>query len=279
MQLTRSSFTHRGFELSYLDSAPKDNKRPVVLLLHGFPDSAEMWQPQIEALHAEGYRCIAPDTLGNGYSDIAPKVKDYNAISIAGDHRALLDHLGIQKASVVGHDWGAAVAWLVAAYHPEYVEKLVVISVGHPTAYARGEWRQKVLGWYTFFFQLRGISELLIKQAVNGRRLFKKLEIFQMHPDLNEVAERMNAPGRLTAGINIYRAAATSLLFQAQPPVSCPTLGIWSDGDLFLVESQMTESEQYVNGPWRYERLSGGHWLPIEQPERISQLIIEHLQT
>ncbi|MGB1580073.1 MAG: alpha/beta fold hydrolase [Nevskiales bacterium] len=278
MKPTRNSFSHRGFALSYLDSAPNDNKRPVVMLLHGFPDSAEMWQPQIAALHAAGYRCIAPDTLGNGHSEIAPRVRDYNPVKIASDHAALLEHLGIEKASVVGHDWGAAVAWLVAGHHPESVDKLVVISVGHPTAYARGEFRQKLLGWYTFFFQLRGLSEWIVKQAVNDRSFFGKLYIFQSHPQIEEVAERMNAPGRLTAGINIYRAAVSSVLFQKQPSVSAPTLGIWSDQDYFLVESQMTESEKYVNASWQYLRLSGEHWLPIEQPERINELLLGHLQ-
>ena len=105
LQPVRAGFEHRGFTLSYLDSSPDDPHRPVVLLLHGFPDEASMWQPQMAALHAAGYRGVAPDTLGCGQSDMAPRVRDYHCVKIAGDHVALLNHLGIDKAHVVGHDW------------------------------------------------------------------------------------------------------------------------------------------------------------------------------
>jgi pimeloyl-ACP methyl ester carboxylesterase len=104
---TRQGFVNRGLRLSYLDSAPGDTARPVVLLLHGFPDSAQMWVSQIQALHDAGYRCLAPDTVGCGQSQIAPRRSGYNARTIIEDHRELLRHLGIGKCHVVGHDWGA----------------------------------------------------------------------------------------------------------------------------------------------------------------------------
>ncbi len=274
MEVARKSFEHRGFKLSYLDSAPADLKRPAVLLLHGFPDSSDMWQPQIEALHGAGYRCIAPDTLGCGQSDMAPRVRDYNTVKIAGDQVALLDHLGVDKAHVVGHDWGGMIAWFFAAHFPQRIDRLVVLSMGHPMAYARAGMRQKGMAWYTAFFQLPGLSEKLL--AGEGRLSLR--QVFRSHPQMDEVMQRLRQPGRMTAALRLYRAAIRPVLLQRQPNVCVPTLGVWSDADRFLTEEQMTDSGNYVDGPWRYERLRGHHWVPLEQPERINELILAHLR-
>ncbi len=270
----RHQFSQRGFELSYLDSAPGDASRPVVLLLHGFPDTADMWASQIEALHAAGYRCLAPDMLGCGQSDMAPRARDYHARLIASDHAALLDHLGIQKAHVVGHDLGAVVAWFMAAYFPQRVGRMVVMSVGHPTAYGRAGLRQKLIGWYVLFFQIRGFAEWLL----SGEGRFSLRFVFRTHPHMDAIMQRMRQKGRLTAAINFYRAALLPVLFQRQPNVSAPTLCLWSDGDLFLTESQVLASGKYLDGPWRYERLQGHHWMSLEQPERVTELILQHLE-
>lgn len=106
MEIAREYFRSPGFRLSYLDSAPNHAERPTILLLHGFPDEAAMCQKQIEAFHEAGYRYIAPDTLGCGYSEMAPREQDYDAIGIASDATALLDLLGIKKTQVIGHVWG-----------------------------------------------------------------------------------------------------------------------------------------------------------------------------
>ena len=272
MELFRSQFKHRGFSLSYLDSAPGDGDRPAVLLLHGFPDTAAMWQLQIDALHAAGFRCIAPDTLGCGQSDMAPRVRDYNAVEVASDSAALLDHLGIKNVHVAGHDWGAVIAWFFAAYHPERTNKLLVMSVGHPTSYARAGLKQKLLGWYTIFFQLGGLSEWLLR----GEGRFSMRRVFATHPAMDEVMARLRQPGRLTAAVRLYRAALVTVFIRKQPNVSAPTLGLWSDGDRFLTEAQMLNSQSYVDGPWRYERLRGHHWISLEQPERLNQLMLEY---
>lgn len=246
----------------------------MVLLLHGFPDTASLWQPQIAALHAAGYRCIAPDTLGCGQSDMAARVRDYHAVKIAGDHSALLEHLSIATAHVVGHDWGAVGAWFLAAYFPAQVDRMVVMSVGHPTAYGRAGWRQKWLGWYTLYFQLGGLSEHLL--LGDGRLSLR--QVFRTHPHMDEVMQRLAAPGRMTAALRLYRAALWPVLVQKQPRVAAPTLGLWSDGDRFLTEAQMLASENHMDGPWDYQRLHGHHWMSQQQPERVNQLILEHLQ-
>ncbi len=267
--LTRRSFEHRGFGLSFLDTDPQATDKATVLLLHGFPDSAQMWREVIAPLHTAGYRCVAPDTLGCGGSALGLRTRDYRARDIASDHAALLQHLRIDRAHVVGHDWGAAVGWFLAAYHPERVSRLVPISVGHPTAYARAEFRQKIMGWYILFFQLVGLSERLLQ----GSGRFSLARVFASHPDMDEVVERMREPGRLTAALSIYRASLVDVLLRSHPAVDCDTLGIFSDGDRFLVESQMKRSERWVDGHWEYQGLAGGHWIPLEQPERLARLL------
>lgn len=268
--MKRNQFQHRGYRLSYLDSAPEREDLPVILLLHGFPDSAEMWSKTLEILAKDGYRLIAPDTIGCGHSDIAARITDYRMLDVVSDFAALLTHLDIERAVVVGHDWGAVLAWLMAIHHPDRVERLVAVSVGHPTAYARDGLRQKLKGWYTLAFQLRGIAEWGL------RRWLPKL--LPLHPEMDEVMQRLAEPGRLSASIGLYRANMASLLLQEQPPATCPVMCIWSDQDAYLTESQATRSEAFVEGaPFRYHRIKGGHWIPLNQPESMCQLISDFL--
>jgi pimeloyl-ACP methyl ester carboxylesterase len=273
-EVARGFFEHRGLRLSYLDSAPCDEQRPTVLLLHGFPDTAEMWLPQIGMLHQAGYRCLAPDTLGCGHSEMAPRLGDYHALKITGDHRALLDYMGIEQVHVVGHDWGAVIAWLFAAHFPQRTRSLVAMSVGHPTAYARSGVRQKLVAWYTYFFLLGGLADRLLA----GEGSLSLRRVFRGHPQMDEVMRRLREPGRMTAALRIYRAAIAPVLLKRQPQVRAPALGLWSEGDRFVVEAQMKASAKFVDGAWRYQRLPGGHWMSLEQPERIGALILDHLE-
>lgn len=272
---TRAHFEHRGFTLSYLDSSPGDASLEVVLLLHGFPDEAMMWRPQIGALCEAGYRVIAPDTLGCGHSDMAPRVRDYNAKLIASDHVALLDHLSVKQAHVVGHDWGSVIAWFVAGHWPQRSLSLTAMSVGHPTAYGRASWSQKAKAWYTYFFQLGTLADALLV----GKSRFGLRQIFGSHPDMDEVMSRLSAKGRLTAAVRIYRANVAEILFKKQPMPSVPTLGIYSEKDAFTTEAQMKASEKWVTGPWRFERFTGHHWTPREHRQAINTLLLDHFQT
>ncbi len=268
--ISRSIFEHRGLPLSYLDSAPDRHDLPVILLLHGFPDSAEMWTDCINLLTADGYRCIAPDTVGCGESAIADQVSDYRMHAVASDFVELLDHLDVERAIVVGHDWGAVLAWYLAIHHGTRVDRLVAVSVGHPTAYARDGLKQKLLGWYTLVFQLRGIAEFAMRKALP--------RLIPLHPEIGEVMERLAQPGRMSASIGLYRANLAKLLTEKQPPARCPVMCIWSDRDAYLTESQATNSEQFVEGAaFRYHRLSGGHWIPLDQPDTLCQLILDFL--
>lgn len=270
---SRRAYSHRGLALSYLDTAPTAPDKPVALLLHGFPDSAEMWSGVARNLVAAGYRCIAPDTVGCGESAMAPRVRDYHMSAITSDFIALLDQLGIDAVALVGHDWGAILAWHLSAHHPRRVRRLVAVSVGHPTAYAHAGLGQKLRGWYTVFFQLRGVAERLLLRE--GPTHLSRL--VALHPDPEEVMRRMRQPGRLTAALRIYRANLLDVLFKVCPSVKCPMLGLWSTGDVYLTERQMRDSAKFVEAAFHMEVVEGGHWIPLEQPEALAKRAVAFL--
>lgn len=248
---------------------------PAILLLHGFPDSNALWREVAPALVRAGYRVVAPDQRGFGFSSAPEGVTHYRVEHIVGDAVGLLDGLGIDRAHVVGHDWGAVIGWLLAGEHADRVRSLTAISVGHPRAYANAGFEQKRKGWYTLLFQLRGVTEGLL--SANDFRNLRRWA--RRHPDLEHAIAEISRPGRLTAGLNWYRANLIRILFGRHPRCPVPTLGVWSTEDFALAEDQMTGSRGFVDGRWRYHRFEGlGHWLPLEAPDRLVTLILEFIE-
>lgn len=251
-----------------------EGEGPDVLLIHGFPDSHQVWRKQIPALVAAGYRVIAPDLRGYGDSDLPEGEARSKLPKLVADMVAVLDALGAKKVRLVAHDWGAVIGWRLAIEHPQRVERYVAMSVGHPSAYPRGGLAQKLKAYYVLFFQLRGLAEWLLKLAdwwlfrfISGR-----------HAELPQWRKEMSRPGRLTAAINLYRANLGLVLPRSYPHARMPVLGIWSDGDVALSEKQMLLSRDYVDADWRYERVEGAsHWLQLDAPERINALLLAYL--
>lgn len=232
-----------------------------------------MWLPIIPVLHDAGFRVLAPDILGYGQSAMAPRLDDYDVYKIVDDLKSLLDQLGLDKVYLAGHDWGAAIAWFMAMHQPDRVRSLCAISVGHPAAYVGAGMRQKLMGWYIAYFHLAGVAERLL----SGRGFFSMRRVFGSHPDIEAVMERLSSPGRLTAALRLYRANILKhVLFVRHPRVKVAVLGIHSAGDAFLDEGQMRDSAAWIDGPFHYVGLNGGHWLPIDQPRRIAELMLEH---
>jgi pimeloyl-ACP methyl ester carboxylesterase len=249
--------------------------RPVVLL-HGFPDSGRLWRRQVPALADAGFQVIVPDLRGYGMSDKPEAVEDYSLPFLAGDVLAVLGSLGIDRAHVVGHDWGAALAWVLASLAPDRVDHLVVLSVGHPSTFRRTE-EQRQKSWYMLLFQFPGIAE----QWLSGDH-WAGLRSWGRHPDIDQVIADLEASGSLTPGLNWYRANVPPESWTAPPiqlpPVTAPTMGIWSTGDFALSETQMIDSAESVAASWRYERLDGpGHWLQLESPEKVNELLLDFL--
>jgi len=251
---------------------------PDVLLLHGFPDSHKLWRYQIPALVAGGFRVIAPDLRGYGFTDI-PKggVAAYRMDQLVADVVSLLDVLGVAKVRLVGHDWGAGIGWQAAIAHPDRIDRYVAISVGHPTSFKRGGFKQRLNSWYMLMFQLRGFAEWLI--SVNDFKLFGRLSGFPQ--EVPNWRADLGRPGRLTAALNYYRANIALILSSdsGNVTVAVPVMGIWSARDTALTERQMVNSAQFCKAGWRYERIDGvGHWLPLEAPERLNTLLLDYLR-
>jgi pimeloyl-ACP methyl ester carboxylesterase len=266
-----------GLELRVVEAGPADGT--PVLLLHGFPDSADLWRHQIPALAGAGYRVIAPDQRGFGQSDKPQAVDDYAIPLLLGDVVGVLDQLGIQRAHVVGHDWGALVAWIFAMSFPDRVDRLAVLSVGAPGGRTIDDIEQHEKSWYMLFFQYQGLAEETLQQ--DDWRLFRAW--VRDTTDVERHIADLSRPGALTAGLNWYRANARPEVIISSgrgglPEVNVPTLGIWSTGDAYLTERQMTASADVVKAPWRYERIEGvDHWIPVGAPDRLNQLLLEHL--
>ena len=247
------------------------------MLLHGFPDSSWMWRKQIPVLAEAGFRVIAPDLRGYGQSDKPHPARDYRMQILVQDVVGIMDALGIDRADLVGHDWGAALAWSLAATLPGRVRRLVVMAVGHPRAFARSLTRsgQALRSWYMVFFQVPRLSESLLSR--NDWRWFRRFG--KGVPDLERYVEDLSRPGALTAALNWYRANAKPWRLQRVPNVSAPTLGI-SGGrrDFALTETQMRDSALFVDAPFRYERIEAGHWMMLERPDDVNRLLLEFLR-
>lgn len=250
-----------------------------VMLLHGFPDTGDLWRNQVPALVKGGFRTIVPDMRGRGRSSKPPAVSDYRLSTIVRDVTGILDALGIERAHIVGHDWSAGVAWLTAALAPQRVDRLVVISVGAPGTGARPTLEELQKGWYRLLFLFEGVTEELLQR--DDWYLFR--QFLDGAKDTDAYVKTLSEPGALTPALNWYRAnlPVEALLGRTGGPqlpmIKSNTLGIWSSGDLYLTEEAMTRSEQRVQGSWRYERFEGSHWVPLDQPDRLNQLLVDFL--
>lgn len=249
---------------------------PPVLFVHGFPDSHLLWRHQVGAARAAGYQTIAPDLRGFGASDRPTAAGSYAIAQSVVDLHGVLEHLGLDRVHVVGHDWGAVVAWAFAAMLPDRVDRLVALSVGHPAALSRSmEQREKA--WYMLLFQFEEAEELLRRDDWKLLRAFSRGD-----GDQEQWWADLSRPGALTAALGWYRdnvhprtqLAPTVVL----PPVAAPTLGLWSTGDHYLVEDGIRASGSQVTGSWRYERVEdASHWLQVDQPDLVSKLVLDHL--
>jgi pimeloyl-ACP methyl ester carboxylesterase len=274
MELAHRFAVVDGVRLHYVEAG----EGPLVVLLHGFPEFWWSWRHQIPALVQAGYRVVAPDQRGYAQSDKPRSWRDYRIERLAADVAGLIAALGEERAFVVGHDWGAAVAWILAATAPERVERLVAIAVGHPNAARQRTVEDREKAWYMLLFQFEGIAEeLLARDDWAFLRAWLRED-----GDVERYVADLSRPGALTAGLNWYRANLhPARELEPRPPiprVAVPTLGLWSSGDNYLNEAPMLRSAEQVTGPWRYERVEdASHWMQLDQPERVNALLLEFL--
>lgn len=261
---------------------------PVVLLLHGFPDFWLSWRHQIPALAAAGFRAVAPDMRGYNLSGKPRGVAAYHVEELATDVAALASHLGASRVSVVGHDWGGAVAWSLPRYYPELVERLVVLNSPHPAAFRRelGTLSQLRRSWYVFFFQLPWLPEALLRANRAGfvKRVLRDDPVRPGAFTPEEIERHRQAilvPGALTAALNYYRAAfrpRTARLGVRSRRVGCPTLVVWGQRDRYLGPGLLEGLDRWVED-LAVERVpEASHWVHADAPDRVNQLLLSFLR-
>ncbi|MFC9552602.1 alpha/beta fold hydrolase [Rhodococcus sp. NPDC056960] len=270
------TFSRAGLVFDVRDEGPIDGV-PVVLL-HGFPQDSRSWDALAPLLHRRGFRTLALDQRGCS-PGARPRARwAYRSSELVADVVALIDQAGLGPAHVVGHDWGAAVAWGIAAERPDRVRTLTALSVPHPAAFVRAMLtsRQILKSWYMFVFQLPWLPERVITPDGYGYRalLASGQTADRARRDLEPMRDRTRARGAL----NWYRAMPFTAPRSASRKVKVPTLFVWSDGDTAIGPVGPELTSRFVDAPYAYEILRGvSHWIPDEAAARVDALLGEHL--
>lgn len=261
-----------GITLNVID----EGQGPAVLLVHGFPDSSLLWRHQVQALTSAGYRVIAPDNRGFGRSDAPVGVEHYTLDEFADDLVAILDACGVDRAAVVGHDWGAGISWALVDKIDKRASCFVTMSVGAPQAYAEcDDIRQKEISWYILMLQIEHVAEQMLSAA--DWKVFRQWA--RDHAETEHWISDLSREGRLTSMISIYRANVMPMLLSAKQYLSTvPTLGLWSTGDHYLVEEQVIASGRHVQSDWQYEKVQdASHWMMLDRPDHINRLLLNFI--
>lgn len=257
-----------------------DDGRPV-LLLHGFPETSLSWAAVTAKLTAAGLRTYAPDQLGYSPGARPAEVEAYSMQNLAQVTADLMTAMDVPRADVVGHDWGANVAWCLAAWHSDRVRSLTAVSVPHPSAYTAA-WRddaeqQERSAYIRLFWQAGKAEEVLM--ADDWRRLRRMLGP-EEHTGVpaeavDEYVQILSAPGALTAALNWYRAMSSGTKVE---PVAVPTTYVWSDGDVAIGRVAAEGCARFVTGDYRFVELPGvTHWIPEQAPDDLAAAILDRL--
>jgi pimeloyl-ACP methyl ester carboxylesterase len=292
MNAIRHGFaTVNGVRLHYAESGTGNQ---LVLLLHGFPEFWYSWRHQLDAL-GKHFHVVAPDMRGYNLSDKPARVEDYRVDVIVGDVIGLIDHFGASRAAVIGHDWGATVAWAVAQRHPDRVSKLAVMQVP-PAAVWRANMslRQVLRSWYMLFFQLPRVPEWMIgrKNMAAIDRTFTE-SVFRKGSfsadEIEKYKEALRQPGALSSAVNYYRANINRLASRGSKSNSeassssnertrVPTLFIFAEQDFAILPETVRGVADHVDAPYRELRIKhSGHWVQNEAAEEVNDALIEFL--
>jgi pimeloyl-ACP methyl ester carboxylesterase len=260
-----------------------EGEGPLVLLLHGFPETSHAWRKQIPAL-AGRFRVVAPDLRGYGESDKPSGIAAYRTPVLAEDVVGLVRAFGGERAHIVGHDWGGGVAWTAAILHPEIVDRLVVLNCPHPAVMARAlrsNWAQIRRSWYIFAFQIPWLPErMLLREEGRAlkdamRRSANRAETFT-DADLGVYARAFSGPGAASGAINYYRAAVRSRVPAGK--IAAPTLLIWGEDDVALGIELTRGMEGLFEHEPRIEYLrNASHWVMEERPDEVNRLLLDIL--
>jgi epoxide hydrolase 4 len=283
MELEHNYIETNGIKLHVAQAGPKSGV--PVMLLHGFPEFYYGWRKQIPALIEAGCRVIVPDQRGYNLSDKPKGVKSYHIYTLVDDIIGLIDALGYEKVNLVGHDWGAVVAWTLAILHPERLHRLSIMNVPHPAVMKRflqRDLEQIRRSWYVFFFQLPWLPEAGMKQdnwrgAVSTLRGSGKIHTFT-NEDIEKYKEAWSQPGAMTAMINWYRAI---IRYQPSMPkdmrIKVPTLMMWGMKDFALSHRMARPSMDYVDEGNLILFPDATHWVHLDAAEEVNHYLIDFI--
>ena len=290
--VTHRTETVNGIRLHWVEAGAG----PLVVLLHGFPEFWYSWRHQIPALAAAGYRVVAPDMRGYNDSDKPSGYSSYLGEPLSGDVAALIEFCGEQRATVVGHDWGGAVAWMTAMRRPEVVERLVVMNCPHPGVFKRGLTNpaQILRSSYMGFFQVPVAPEAALS-AGNFAGLKWALRSASQRTgafteaDLERYAEAFAKPGALTGALAYYRAMGRQMAGAARQSgavgqgngrgprtITAPTLVIWGRNDPAL-GSSLADPGDLVANRWIEFIEEASHFVQADAPDRVNELLLGFL--
>lgn len=253
-----------------------------VLLLHGFPSFWGTWRHQIGVLAAAGFFVIAPDMRGYNLSEKPVGAHNYVADLLADDVVGLIRAMGHERVSLVGHDWGGAIAWATAARHPHAVQRMIVLSAPHPRIMRQRLFtpRQLLKCWYMLAIQLPFLPELLIRQPSVMRKCLRgtaaRRDAFS-EEDVAAHVQAMHQPGAATATLNYYRANLWRRASSGGSNVTPPTLVLWGARDpIFGVD--LLDGMEKVGTDVRVQIVSdAGHWPHVEQPDEVCAALLAFL--
>jgi len=270
-----------GVELHAVVAGDEDD--PLVVLLHGFPEFWYEWREYVGPFVEAGYRVLVPDQRGYNRSERPDGVRPYRISELSRDVADLVGSEDRERAHVVGHDWGAAVAWDLALRHPDCLDRLGIINVPHPTVFEaalRSNLAQVRKSWYIFFFQLPRLPEWYVSR---DEFAFMVTAMEKARPDAFDATdfERYRSAwaedGALTAMIHWYRALVRHGEDPPRERVAAPTLVVWGENDQALVPELAPRSLEYCEDG-RLERFPDAtHWIPHEHPDRVADLLLDHL--
>ena len=272
-----------GIKLHVVKSGPETG--PLVLLLHGFPEFWYAWRKQIPQLASVGFRVWVPDQRGYNLSDKPRSIDSYTIDKLGADVLGLMDAAGREKVVLIGHDWGAAIAWWIAATHPNRVTRMAVINVPHGTVmlkYLRYNIQQILRSWYFFFFQLPWLPEAIAR--MQNWRLACRALVKSSRPgtfsldDLKAYRKAWSQPEAYTCMVNWYRAVIQRPPSSFKNPrISIPTLLIWGAKDRFLGREMAQPSIDFCDHGRLVFFEEATHWVQHEEADRVNRLLIEFL--
>jgi len=272
-----------GVKLHY---ATAGNGEKLIILLHGFPEFWYSWRRQITALSDE-YTVVAPDMRGYNLSDKPANVSDYQIDKLVDDVTGLIRHFGREQAAIVGHDWGASVAWATAQKHPEFVWKLCALQVPPISVWQKNQTvKQFLASWYMFFFQIPRLPEWLmsrndfailaggLKNSTAERGVFSD-------EDIAEYKKAWSQPRALTSALNYYRANILKRLFSkpsTEAKIKVPTLFIYGEKDTAVLPESVRDIGEVIDAPYQEIRIpDAGHWVQQEAAEIVTDSLGEFL--